>query len=65
MGQRHVAQAKTILMRTHQVSEDQAYDLIREQAMNKRSTIEDISIAIVNASEVLSLGQKGSSLLGN
>ncbi|EJC60734.1 response regulator receiver/ANTAR domain-containing protein 1 [Alcaligenes faecalis subsp. faecalis NCIB 8687] len=30
------AQAKTILMRTHQVSEDQAYDLIREQAMNKR-----------------------------
>jgi hypothetical protein len=33
--------------------------------MNKRSTIEDISIAIVNASEVLSLGQKGSSLLGN
>ncbi len=65
MGQRHVAQAKTILMRTHQVSEERAYDLIREQAMNKRSTIEDISIAIVNASEVLSLGQKGSSLLGN
>lgn len=59
LGQRRVADAKAILVRTHQVSEDQAYDLIREQAMRKRSTIEDIADAIINADEILSQGREG------
>jgi AmiR/NasT family two-component response regulator len=44
-------------MRTRNVTEDQAYDLIREQAMNKRVTTEEIAGAIVNANEILSLGK--------
>ncbi|QJC57992.1 Aliphatic amidase regulator [Polaromonas vacuolata] len=58
LGARHLSEAKTILMKTHNVSESQAYDLIRDQAMSKRTTIEDVAAAIVHASEVLSLGRR-------
>ena len=56
VGARRIAEAKNILMRTRNVSEDQAYDLIRDQAMSKRVTTEDIAAAIVNANEILSMG---------
>lgn len=55
LGVRHIAEAKDILMRTRNVSEARAYDLIREQAMSKRVTTEEIAAAIVNANEILSL----------
>jgi AmiR/NasT family two-component response regulator len=58
LGARHVAEAKDILMRTRGIGESAAYDLIREQAMSKRTTTEDIAAAIVNANEILSLGTK-------
>ena len=58
LGVRHIADAKAILMKTHSLSETEAYDLIRDQAMSKRVTIEEVASAIVNASEVLSLGAK-------
>jgi AmiR/NasT family two-component response regulator len=58
LGARHLTDAKAILMKTHDVSETQAYDCIRDQAMSKRTTIEEIAAAIVNASAVLSLGGK-------
>lgn len=53
-----MAQAKAILMQTHQVSESEAYDLLREQAMNKRSSVEEISDVIVQANELLSTKKK-------
>lgn len=56
LGARHLADAKAVLMKTHDISETQAYDLIREQAMSKRTTVEEIAAAIVHASEVLSIG---------
>jgi AmiR/NasT family two-component response regulator len=56
LGARRIAEAKNILMRTRNVSEGQAYDLIRDQAMSKRVTTEDIAAAIVNANEILSSG---------
>ena len=56
LGARHLADAKAVMMKTHVISETQAYDLIREQAMNKRTTVEEIAAMIVHASEVLSLG---------
>jgi len=56
LGARHLADAKAVMMKTHDISEAQAYDLIREQAMSKRTTMEEIAGAIVQASEVLSLG---------
>lgn len=58
LGARHLADAKVILMKAHDVSETQAYDLIRDQAMSKRTTVEEIAAAIVHASAVLSLGGK-------
>ena len=58
LGVRHIADAKAILMTTHRVSETEAYDLIRDQAMSKRVSTEEVASAIVNASEVLSLGRK-------
>ena len=57
-GARCIAEAKSILMNTRNVTELQAYDLIRDQAMNKRVTTEDIAAAIVNANEILSIGVK-------
>ena len=56
LGARHLADAKAVMMKTHDISEAQAYDLIREQAMSKRTTMEEIAAMIVHASEVLSLG---------
>lgn len=55
LGVRHIADAKAILMKRHQVSETEAYDLIRDQAMTKRTTTEDVALAIVEAHELLSL----------
>lgn len=64
-GVRHIADAKVILMKTHQVSESEAYDLIREQAMTKRTTMEEVAMAIVEAHELLSLSISPRSRLAN
>ena len=56
LGARRISEAKNILMRTRQISETAAYDLIRDQAMSKRVTTEEIAAAIINANEILSLG---------
>jgi AmiR/NasT family two-component response regulator len=58
-SQRKLAKAKTILMQTRAVSEDDAYRLIREQAMTKRVTTEEIADAIINANDILSFEGKG------
>ena len=58
VGVRHIADAKVILMKTHHVSETEAYDLIREKAMSSRSTTEEVAKAIFEAHEILSMGGK-------
>ncbi len=58
LGVRRIAEAKGILMRTRQISDGAAYDLIRDQAMSKRVTTEEIAAAIINANEILSLGKR-------
>jgi AmiR/NasT family two-component response regulator len=35
------------------MSEQVAYETLREQAMNKRTTIEAIAMAVINASDLL------------
>lgn len=55
LGVRHIADAKSILMQTHQISETEAYDLIRDQAMAKRTTTEEVARSIVEAHELLLL----------
>ena len=58
-GIRRLTKAKAILMQTRGISEDQAYEIIRDQAMSKRVTTEEIATAIINANEIL--GYKGKS----
>jgi AmiR/NasT family two-component response regulator len=55
---RKVSEAKAILMRTRNISEDSAYALMRDQAMAKRVGIEEIATAIVNASEILKIADR-------
>lgn len=50
-----LSDAKAILIRTRNISEAQAYTLIRQQAMDKRVSTEQIAQAIVDANRVLCL----------
>lgn len=52
---RQISEAKAILMKSKGVSENEAYAIIREQAMTKRVAIEDIATAIINANEILAV----------
>lgn len=54
---RKVAEAQDILCRQRGVDKDEAYRIMREQAMGKRMTVEDIASAIINANDILSSGR--------
>jgi len=54
LGKRNIAEAKTVLIRMHGMNEEDAYKLIRERAMDKRMTIEDMAQAIIDANHLLS-----------
>jgi AmiR/NasT family two-component response regulator len=51
-----VERAKLIVAARRGVPPQQAYALIREQAMNRRATVEEVARGIVAASEILDLG---------
>ncbi len=55
LGVRRLTEAKAILMKMHDVTEARAYDMIRDQAMGKRTTMEEIATSIVNANGILSM----------
>ena len=55
---RKVSKAKAILMNTRGLSEDEAYKAIRDQAMSKRVTAEEIADAVIRANELLGLDSK-------
>lgn len=52
-GIQKIQKAKTILMESQGLSEEEAYQSIRRQAMAKRVPMEDMALAIINASELL------------
>ncbi|WP_028221113.1 ANTAR domain-containing response regulator [Paraburkholderia oxyphila] len=54
VGVRKIAEAQDILCQQRGITKDDAYKVIREQAMSKRVTAEDIASAIINANEILS-----------
>jgi AmiR/NasT family two-component response regulator len=58
LGVRHIADAKTILMKAHNITESDAYELIRERAMSTRTTTEEVARAIFEAHELLSIGSR-------
>jgi AmiR/NasT family two-component response regulator len=60
LGVRQIAEAKNILMISRNLNEKDAYELIRDRAMSKRITTEEVAISIINANEILSLGQTDS-----
>lgn len=55
---RKVNKAKAILMNTRKLSEEDAYKAIRDQAMTKRVTAEEIADAVIRANELLGLDSK-------
>ncbi len=55
LGVRQIAEAQEILCAQHGISKDEAYRVIREQAMHKRITAEEIAKSIINANEILGL----------
>jgi AmiR/NasT family two-component response regulator len=57
-GLRKLAKAKTVLMHSRGIGEEQAYQLIRSQAMAKRVTTEEIADAIIKANDILSFEGK-------
>lgn len=57
-GQRRIAKAKSILMETQALTEQDAYKSIRAQAMAKRVSMEQIAGAIIHANELLSFRVK-------
>ena len=54
-GIQRIARARAILMASQGMSEEEAYQTIRRQAMSKRISMEDLAAAIINANEVLNL----------
>jgi AmiR/NasT family two-component response regulator len=52
-GIQKVQKAKSILMEMQGLSEEDAYQTIRRQAMGKRVSMEDMAAAIINANELL------------
>lgn len=57
-GMRKIAKAKAILMRTRGLSEHDAYKIIRDRAMSKRVTAEEIADAVINANDILGIDAK-------
>lgn len=53
---RDIAAATSIVMKTHGVSERVAYEMLRSQSMTRRATIESTAAAIIQASDVLTMG---------
>lgn len=49
-----ITEAKFILMRHHNISDQDAYKVIRSQAMTRRLSTTDIAMAIINADGLLS-----------
>ncbi|MEO8631292.1 MAG: ANTAR domain-containing protein [Betaproteobacteria bacterium] len=57
-AQRKIAKAKVILMQSRSISEDEAYNMIRNQAMSRRVTTEEIADAVIKANELLGFEAK-------
>lgn len=58
-GIQQIQKAKTILMASQGISEDEAFQSIRKQAMAKRVPMEELAAAIINANELLNFKSNG------
>jgi AmiR/NasT family two-component response regulator len=55
---RNVERAKAILMTTKRIPENEAYNFIRKQAMDRRVSTSAVATAIINSFEILDYGSK-------
>lgn len=53
LGIQNIQRAKAILIQTQHMTEDDAHSTIRKQAMSKRTSMEEMASAIINANELL------------
>lgn len=58
-GANKIQRAKTILMESHGMDEDEAYQTIRRQAMAKRIAMDEMASAIINATDLLNFRKNG------
>jgi len=58
-GIQRIQKAKSILMDGQGLSEADAYESIRRQAMSKRLSMDDMASAIIHANELLQYRAKG------
>lgn len=54
-GNNKILKAKSILMETQGLSEQESYETIRQQAMAKRISMDELAGAIINAHELLTI----------
>jgi len=54
-GNNKIHKAKSILMESQSLSEDEAYENIRQQAMAKRIPMDELATAIINAHDLLTV----------
>ncbi|WP_434053112.1 MAG: ANTAR domain-containing protein [Roseibium sp.] len=54
LAQKKIADAKRIIMDAHAVNEQEAYSILRSEAMTKRVSIEEMAITFINANNLLS-----------
>lgn len=52
-GLQQIQKAKSILMASQNLTEDEAFQTIRRQAMSKRLPLEEMAVAIIRANELL------------
>ncbi len=52
-GMQKIQRARLILMASHSLTEEEAYQTLRRQAMSKRMSLEDMAAAIINAHDLL------------
>jgi AmiR/NasT family two-component response regulator len=57
-GIQKIQKAKSILMEAQALSEEDAYQSLRRQAMAKRISMDDMALAIINAHELLNYRRK-------
>jgi len=58
-GIQKIQKAKSILMDKQRLSEEDAYQTIRRQAMGKRVSMDEMAVAIINANDLLQFRPKG------
>ena len=59
LGLQKIQRAKSILMASHGLTEEEAYQTLRKQAMSKRVPLEEMAVSIINANDLLNFPRRG------